>query len=177
MATPQTSHSSQMDILDEIFGSEWSAAPQHHHLAQQQQQQQQQQHAAQQQQQQQQQIGGSLLMRVPTRLKIEPSSTPMTSSVTTCLTPGPTLSSMSSEDSVGDDVSEHESHSHSQKPDFAADTTTPPPRRNSNNSIRGNVGWSWLECGEERLVSARLSLNGHYALPCFFFSIFNFIRF
>merc|ERR1740128_1052427 len=94
----------------------------------------------QQQQQQQQQQQGSLLMRVP-RMKSEPGSvktTVMTSSVT-CLTPGPTLSSMSSEDSVGDDVSEHESHSHSQKPDFAADTTTPPPRRNSNNSIRAQI--------------------------------------
>jgi len=61
----------------------------------------------------------------------------------TCLTPGPTLSSMSSEfspaaassqDSVDDGGSEHES-----KADFAADTTTPPPRRNSNNSIRAQI--------------------------------------
>ena len=153
METP-SSHSSQMDILDEIFGSEWSAAqqhpPQHHHHAQQQhsaaaaaQQQQQQQ----QQQQPQQQSGGSLLMRVPSRLKVETTSTPLTSSVTTCLTPGPALSSMSSEfspaaassqDSGGDDASEHDVGGvGGNKPDFAADTTTPPPRRNSNNSIRG----------------------------------------
>nr|QJE50398.1 HR3 nuclear receptor [Diaphanosoma celebensis] len=65
----------------------------------------------------------------------------------TCLTPGPTLSSMSSEfspaapssqDSVDECGSEHELVSG--KPvDFAADTTTPPPRRNSNNSIRAQI--------------------------------------
>jgi len=64
----------------------------------------------------------------------------------TCLTPGPALSSMSSEfspaapssqDSVDECGSEHELASG--KPDFAADTTTPPPRRNSNNSIRAQI--------------------------------------
>ena len=74
-----------------------------------------------------------------------PASVPAPPPPITCLTPGPALSSMSSEfspaapssqDSVDECGSEHELASG--KPvDFAADTTTPPPRRNSNNSIRG----------------------------------------
>lgn len=160
-AVPVANPHHSMDILDEIFGSEWSAA-----------QQQQQQQADSQQQQQQRLLSGGdsrtdLVSRrsackagvgVETLASGSSGQPPPLQSIhhpPTCLTPGPTLSQHSSAaetcfspaapssqetSSVVDDndneaaISEHE---HKSAADFAADTTTPPPRRNSNNSIRG----------------------------------------
>ena len=165
-AVPVANPHHSMDILDEIFGSEWSAG----------------------QQQQQQQADSQRLLvvsgGVDSRTELvrrkggetlaagQPPQPPLQSihHPPTCLTPGPTLSQHSSAaetcfspaapssqetSSVVDDndneaaISEHE---HKSAADFAADTTTPPPRRNSNNSIRGTT-------------------KGPRKFGCFFFSL------
>ena len=140
-AVPVANPHHSMDILDEIFGSEWSATGQ--------------------QQQQTASIdcsnGRTELMRrkgtggveavvtaPPALQPIQPHHPP------TCLTPGPTLSQHSGAETcfspagsqeTGSVVDDNEAaiSERSVAADFAADTTTPPPRRNSNNSIRGTL--------------------------------------
>lgn len=139
-----------MDILDEIFGSEWSASQQttaHDN---------------------QRLLVSDSRTELVVRRKNGETSGPAHQHPPTCLTPGPTLSQHSSvaetcfspaapssqdTSSVIDDndneaaISEHD---HKSAGDFIADTTTPPPRRNSNNSIRGTyipgVSPSLLSC-------------------------------
>nr|ACY56690.1 HR3 nuclear receptor [Daphnia magna] len=151
-----------MDILDEIFGSEWSAGQQQGSDS----------------QQRLLVVSGGVDSRTDlvVRRKCSESAPatvpPPLQSIhhhqhpPTCLTPGPTLSQHSTtvescfspaapssqetssvvddNDNEAQDISEHEHNNrnnlHSKSgSDFAADTTTPPPRRNSNNSIRAQI--------------------------------------
>ncbi|XP_045035003.1 probable nuclear hormone receptor HR3 isoform X5 [Daphnia magna] len=161
-AVPVANPHHSMDILDEIFGSEWSAGQQQGSDS----------------QQRLLVVSGGVDSRTDlvVRRKCSESAPatvpPPLQSIhhhqhpPTCLTPGPTLSQHSTtvescfspaapssqetssvvddNDNEAQDISEHEHNNrnnlHSKSgSDFAADTTTPPPRRNSNNSIRAQI--------------------------------------
>ncbi|XP_057365859.1 probable nuclear hormone receptor HR3 isoform X4 [Daphnia carinata] len=167
-AVPVANPHHSMDILDEIFGSEWSAGQpgadsQQRLLV----------------------VSGGVDSRTDLAVRRKggcSESAPATAPPPlqsihhhqqqqqqhppTCLTPGPTLSQHSTtvescfspaapssqetssvvddNDNEAQDISEHEHNNHNNLhsksgSDFAADTTTPPPRRNSNNSIRAQI--------------------------------------
>lgn len=182
-AVPVVNPHHSMDILDEIFGSEWSAGQQadnHQRLS----------------------GGGSVDTRtdlVVVRRKGESVPPPLQSihHPPTCLTPGPTLSQHSTtvescfspaapssqetssvvddNDNEAQDISEHEHNNHTNlqsKSDFAADTTTPPPRRNSNNSIRGLLFNFLCVCSTSKCVLIRKKYVYIVALKLFCLCVF-----